>query len=418
MHTIIRALLLFYLLILPSESFAFTYSFSGFASFGAGHVSEPDLTFGDYDDHWGVDTDTMVGLQFQTPLWERLGLTIQGISRGYSYDDHLSRYEPELDWLFLSYELTSNLRIRTGRLRMPHYLYSETLEVGYSYIWVRPPVDVYTPALESFRNFNGADITWYGDLSLPYLSDTAEYELQLFTGVTHGKFLGNSVDVSPAVGFNILSNLRQLKLRYGFIALKASIDNEGLNQLIPLLNQASGALPPLADVAEGFSDDHEWYQYHGLGLIWDWHQWTLTAERYYILGSGSGLSNEARGWYISLHRPFGMLTPYLVAGTYSNHLQNGASGALSRSFDLIPQGVDASLDQLRTAASTAIDVFKVKERTYTAGLRWDVLANTALKMEYQFFEFMENSTGHLLLQDNAQKPKNASMISMVLDVVF
>lgn len=43
-----------------------------------------------------------------------------------------------------------------GRLRIPFFYYSEFLEVGYAYNWVRLPSDIYNI---SFSSFDGIDFT-------------------------------------------------------------------------------------------------------------------------------------------------------------------------------------------------------------------------------------------------------------------
>ncbi len=403
--------------LLTPDAEALDYNFSGFATLGAATVTEDQVYFGDYEQDWSFNTDTVFGLQFQASLADRLTLTTQVISQGFNYDN-VNKYEPELDWLFLSYELTESLRTRVGRMRTPFYLFSETMEVGYSYVWVRPPIDVYTPLLSPFRNFDGADITYTTDLFSDTINADLEFESQFFVGFMEGFFLDNNIDVEPSTGIVLSLSLNQTKVRYSGILLKVKATNDVVHPLTVSLEEASQVSPALVRTSQGFETDGEWYQYHSLGFLSEWDSWSLIAENYYIYGTGKELSNDARGYYISLIYQYRDVSPYIVFGRYKNVLESDVLGGVNKSFDEIPRGVSPSLDQLRDTTLEVIDDFNVKERTYTAGIRWDIVPNVAVKAEYQFFEFMDHSSGHMISYDSNDKAENSSLITLTLDLVF
>jgi hypothetical protein len=58
-----------------------------------------------------------------------------------SYYNHAGNYEPELTWAFISYAPVPDMKVRAGRLGWDVYMLSDSRNVGYSYLWVRPPVD-------------------------------------------------------------------------------------------------------------------------------------------------------------------------------------------------------------------------------------------------------------------------------------
>ena len=126
-------LFLFALLWLPLSAFAGdNWQFSGFGSLSMARLSDDNLTFLDYDNKkWRYEGDTVLGLQLTGNLMDRLSLTAQVVSRGYDEYDPDS-FEPQLEWLFLAYQLDSQWRVRLGRMRTPHYMYSETIDVGYT----------------------------------------------------------------------------------------------------------------------------------------------------------------------------------------------------------------------------------------------------------------------------------------------
>lgn len=57
---------------------------------------------------------------------ENLSVTGQLVARG-------DTSEVKAEWLYLSYQFNPNLRINVGRQRMPLFLYSDYMDVGYAY---------------------------------------------------------------------------------------------------------------------------------------------------------------------------------------------------------------------------------------------------------------------------------------------
>lgn len=55
-------------------------------------------------------------------------------------------YPVKMDMAFLNYHPTDWLDIRVGRQIMPTWMYSEQIDVGVTYPWIRPPSDVYNLA--------------------------------------------------------------------------------------------------------------------------------------------------------------------------------------------------------------------------------------------------------------------------------
>ena len=121
----------------------------GFGTLAGVKNDNADVSFYGANDEVDWDTDSVLGLQIKVPLSDKLSLTGQVVARG--YED----YDTKMEWLFMTYGLSDNLDARAGRLRIPFFMYSDSLEVGYSYLWVRPPVDVYGQL--GFTSFDGAD---------------------------------------------------------------------------------------------------------------------------------------------------------------------------------------------------------------------------------------------------------------------
>lgn len=176
-----RPLLASALILVSTTCFSLeNWQFSGFGSIGVGKVNRDNFAFGEADENWDFDNDTRLGIQLQGNISERLSFTTQVSSSGLSLGDSES-YTPQLQWLFLSYEAGANLQLRLGRMRSSHYIYSGTRDVGYSYPWARPPIDVYAYLLQPLSNIDGADLLYTVDLQ-----DDLELDIQVFAGNVDG----------------------------------------------------------------------------------------------------------------------------------------------------------------------------------------------------------------------------------------
>ena len=390
--------------------------FSGFASLGAGHIDRPGLRFADYEDDWSFDSDTLLGLQAQTRLAERLDLTGQVVARGFSYNGR-DDYEPAINWLFLSYQLGAEIQVRAGRMRTPHYLYSDTLEVGYSYVWVRPPVDVYTPLFEPLSEFDGADIRFSREMIWGE-SLLVEGDLQLYGGQLEDRFTDIELDGETLLGLNFSVTFDQLKLRYALMALELDITSPSFTPLIDGFEALAAINPAFDGLAGNWSQDDGWFYYHGLGLQYTLERLLITTEWYTVDGPKEGFATDARGWYVSVQQTWGRFTPYAVIGAYRSLTNAAIIQSITDSFTILPAGVSPAADQLRAAGVFAAESFNVKEETLTLGLRIDVMANLAVKGEWQTFRFAEDSTGHFFPDDPTVQPDRASLLSLVVDVVF
>ncbi len=129
--------------------------------------------------------------------------TIESVSRaavqiGYDFTDKLSGtlqliadrgreangIEANVDWAFLTYQATDELGLRAGKLRVPLFIFSETIDVGYSYPWVRPPQTFYQ--VMPFSSFYAVDALWNvslgnGDLLVqPFVGRAEEQDINFF----------------------------------------------------------------------------------------------------------------------------------------------------------------------------------------------------------------------------------------------
>jgi hypothetical protein len=112
--------------------------FQGFASFVGGMtLDNDDDSYQGYKNELEYDKNSLYALQASSAMGDGLTVTGQLIARG------AENYKPEFEWMYMSYNLTPNLSAKVGRVRTAFYMFSEYLEVGYAFNWIRPPEELY-----------------------------------------------------------------------------------------------------------------------------------------------------------------------------------------------------------------------------------------------------------------------------------
>lgn len=387
------------------------WDFSGFASIGAGKLSNNSLTFMDYEgDEWSMDSDSALALQAIMQTGGRWSVTGQVLAKGFSFGEY-SPYEPSLQWLFASYELSPELRVRAGRLRTPHFLYSESLEIGYSYPWVRPPIEMYANFLEPFANFDGFDLTWQKEIG------EFDNEFKVFGGQIQAEYRGRDVNLEKAGGFAALTRWDAYTFRYCYNWNRLSIDDPNLHEPISYYRLAADIFqqPIFDDIADTLKLDSKVYQYHGVGIQWEEGPWTVIGEKLQTVGPGKQFSFENDGWYITVAHQINDWMPYVSVGEYRSEMDPDINRRIVASYSVVPAGI-ALLDELRDGTIKGINDLSVYHRSTTLGIRYDFHSNAAIKLEAEHFSFV--STGQMLFDASKEEPDSVLATSIVIDVVF
>lgn len=134
------------------------HRFNAFGTLGVTYLGgeEDGRSFGiegQTTDSWRGDQLSKFGAQLQYGLTDTLGVTVQLTAKA-----DQDTWKGNLEWLYLSYQATDELMFRAGRLRTPIYMYSETLDVGYTYPWLRLPDEVYGQV--QLTNYEGFDMVY------------------------------------------------------------------------------------------------------------------------------------------------------------------------------------------------------------------------------------------------------------------
>lgn len=333
---------------------------NGFASIVGGMTLDKDDTYlvdpssgATYDDNFSLQPESIIGLQLDVDLTNDVKFTTQMLARGGNDFDII------LEWAYLTYHFTPNFSGQIGRMRTPFFSYSNALDVGLSYPWIRPPMDVYWPNVTSFDaaklNYATTFDTW--DVSINLFSGTSNFP------INQGAFANSGATVENPVmaGMSLELNRDWLSLRGSFTHVEIDLRNIPVSQ------------PDNSVISVDLSNQA---RYYNLFSKIDYNNVLLMAEGILLTYDNKSFNlNTEVDWYITSGYRFGKILPHF---TISKRREDDDVHAATR---------------------------KITSETF--GVRWDLLPAAALKFEYTHTD--EEDT----LSDNATE-----VLSAAVDFVF
>jgi hypothetical protein len=104
--------------------------------------------------------ESLAGLQLKYAFSDAVSGTVQVVARA---SGHLT---PDIDWAYLTLDLSPTTTVQVGRRRLPLYAFSDSVDVGYSLPWVRVPQDVYGWEIGLYNGANLSERAMLGSWSL------------------------------------------------------------------------------------------------------------------------------------------------------------------------------------------------------------------------------------------------------------
>ncbi len=114
-------------------------------------VSHSTMSSGDYvldgsipkgpgrSDFLSTANDSRIAAHMAAQMSQKVSVVIQVDSEYHTGNS----YAPEVEFVNVKYALTPDASVRVGRIALPTFLESENRDVGYTYAWIHPPVEVY-----------------------------------------------------------------------------------------------------------------------------------------------------------------------------------------------------------------------------------------------------------------------------------
>lgn len=342
-------------------------------------ISQPDGPAG----NTSLDTDSRLGLQAGWRLSPEFDLIAQGVAR---YTP-LGNYDPRLTWAFLRYQPNPAVTLRLGRVALDTYMLSDSKDVGYSYLWVRPPVDYY--GIRHLSHIDGGDITLRHPLGNGLLWG------KLFAGRADEKI--NSVlegvvlDASPTRAYGGHINYEQGDWRWqagmSLFRYRLDVPQAYYNQTAfiglfdPVL--AGLLLDTIADVD---------LRLYSLGVAYDRGPLQVQVMLGHLDRPGNTL--DVSSGFVTLGYRIQPFTPYVTL-----------SGSRTRGYRFEDIGV-----------VTLQGEQGITQQTLSLGLRWDLADNLALKSQLDHVNVEQNSILWRSREDGWNG--SATLFSVALDFIF
>lgn len=356
---------------------------NGFLSVGASMMDDDKVQISGYDNQGGFKQDTILGLQVSKQVNDSTTVTGQLVSRG------AEDYNTESAWAYASYAANDDLDLRMGRLRVPFYYYSDFLEVGYAYDWVRPPAEVYAVP---FSSVDGVDATyrfsmgsWDNSAQVyygRYTPSDAGVDLKNFTGLA---LSGQSGDISLRASYHRLEIESDGTGSFGTTNTAAVAGIEASRALLT----ASGFTDAQVDTAkQDFTLSGQEIGFYGVAAGYDNGEYSAIAE--YTQGFGDvPFLPIANSMLVKFAKRFDTITTHLTYTSTENELDSG-----------INEFIQENLIQAKDKQSSII-----------LGARYDYDASSALKLEVQqLTEDMRTGAGEI--------DETGMLYSVAIDVVF
>ena len=400
--------------------------------------------------------ENLGGLRFILGITDDISFTSEFLSEG-ALD-----YAVNTDWLYFEWQMSDQWDMKIGRVRLPLFLLSQYLKIGYTYPWTRPPIEVYNYfAVSDFsgvllKNLYPFSNGWAVETTLGYGNSSEQPT----------KFSGTSVTIDNVLTSELILFNDNIRLRAGYLAgslgavFPSNIQNLAniLGNPCPAFNadlapqlitvtqipgapyactiatvpgapfpvpaglstvQIDGVIPQFLNVKNdsskflSFGYDMNWNHFLSIG------EWKKTY-------SADALIPQGEAWYVLGGFNWDAITFHLTYSTSRTNnnggrvLQNTPSSTYVNPFSLFGPLPLPHPETMQDSANLAMKAFNIAESSITAGIRYDIFRGTALKFDYRYVMPDDNTRGFFATpQGGAVIPgKRISWVTAVIDVIF
>jgi hypothetical protein len=311
-------------------------SVSGYGTVGGSFTSDGNFAYFHNEteltgatNSFDVGLDSRIGVQAVVSFDSQWSVTAQELAklRGDS------NFDPGTEWLFAQYQPNSDLKLRLGRVVLPVFLLSDTLNVGYAAPWFNAPNDVYYAV--PYEYLDGGQLLWqhsFGAFQLGFEGTYGETDATL--GLAGTEVIAKSKNTFGAA---VSLSWRDLLVRYAETRLDS-------------------ATTVLASTAFSTTVVD---RFHCAGLQYDdgkallMSEWIKRGEDN-LVGFNKPFAEDT-SWYVAAGWHFGKFTPlatYSVLNITNSIVQNAArfsSWGASLRYDVV-RNVDLKLQVNRAQA--------------------------------------------------------------------
>lgn len=349
---------------------------SGFASFKAGSTLESDQEAYGYENDIDFKNESLFAIQARSDVSENVSVTAQVMGRG--KDD----FDLSLEWAYMTYNFTGNTSINVGRLRTAFFQYSDFLDVGYVYDWVRVPQSVYSLG---YTSLDGVGVNHR------FNHGNWDFEGRLMYGTHDSSTSVDGTETSQSVesmyGGSLSARNGNLEMRIARFEGDLSFTNDDLVQL------GNGLIATgLPELGSNFLIQDNDAEFSGFGLFYDNGSHVFNSE-ITRAETKESIIPVMDNYYLSYGYRFGSMTPYVM---YENRDNQPHTDFLTDEMVSNP---------LLPTAEAVIRGIGEKSETWSVGLRKNLSNSLAFKTQFSNI-------------DNEYDNETHNLISVSFDMIF
>lgn len=378
----------------------------GFGTLGLVHSDDQQSDFtanalnpgtAGYRHDWSAAVDSRAGVQMGVRLDGKWSAVLQLVA-----ERTLNRGNgPVVEWANIQYQATPDLALRVGRVALPLFLTGDYRKAGYALPWVRPPVELYGAI--PLSSSDGVDATYR------WQAGGSNNVTQLTFGHTDLSLApGARARARRLTGVSNTTTAGALTLRASMMTAELSVD------IARMLFDGMRRFGPQGEVlADRYDLSEKRARVLSLGFNYDPGNWFAVGE-IGRMNANSYLGDKTAA-YLGAGYRVGDLTPYAVYSVSHADMETRVAGldlaGMPAQQAVIGAQLNAGLNQLLAAIP--------RQHSISAGVRWDLYPNYALKLQADRIRTDQGSTGTFInVQPGFRSGRQITVLSAALDFVF
>jgi len=345
------------------------------------------------------------GLQLDVQASKKISLVAQGVASKKNNNGKTL----ELSWLNAKYQLNDDFFLRVGKMRLAAFMYSDILDVSYSYDWMRLP-DMYS--IVPINNYIGVEFNHNIELGNFTFMSTYLYgqsKSVFYDNLPDGKILKGDIDTDKIYGASLKVLYDNLALRFAYCDLKLTLHSKSLDTNLNQLNSLN--IPLVTQAIDEYSMENTSMSYLEIGARYDFEKAYLLGE-YIELNSHSFTSNNS-SWYLGTGYNFESWSPFML---YSQTKSVNQYKDIKTDKNMNPAllgAINASNEALKSISES---IGNVNLETFSLGLRYNLSENSIIKLQYD--KQVEEKGSKVNFHFSENKKVNLDIFSGAVSFVF
>lgn len=367
-------------------------SVSGFGTLGYARSNRVETYQRSIDRNGTFARDSVLGVQGDLRLDPQWSATVQlKAAPSLRSDD---RWDLRPDWAFVAWRPNDDWLLRAGRMRVPLYLHSESMDVGVTHDMARLPAEMYQLAPSS--DFNGVYATrsWArgdGELALDVYTGRIATTARIWSRdglppvmMPGARFVDVNVRTSGAVltfrqpdslwrgGMHRTKTSQRdggrFAVDFPFVPIAPGLGYYQVDESLP--GPGLQTVPSISNTVVTLGFEQQFAA-----------DWGIAAEFARNIQHDTEVGSDTRGGYVALSRRVGSLTPYVSLGAIRSS-SNVLSWYQRLTGNPLP-AVVAGADQINAAQRLAGESFYAfDQQSLALGASWTIAPTRKLKFEW------------------------------------